>query len=339
MTGYVWPPGLPPNGGSSLPSGVAQAVPVGASAEAAQPLPPSLSYDKKTYNAFHWKLKQAPPEVQSEWKEVQKTEEAAEFMKVILASKGGKGYPEAFLQKCRGKVTEKVSGEEGRWISWSEASTKEGGDDILTEMLNAGTIQIRKNPKLPVNSSIKYPRSQQVAYVEDVWSRKIKDVEEEMVIERDHQEDIVREYKESVPLMEGIKSEVEPAPKGPAPQPHGGKFPEENAATKAAVTNCRKMHSQWDRISRDWGALVIRSKAHPNTVGCKLQLDIEKALVAGSKLDKYVVEMEIAFRDETKPPDTKLLKKVADACKELTGIIKQGQNKAIALKPWFKIEG
>ena len=76
------------------------------------------------------------------------------------------------------EITEKAETEEdaetGRWISWCKASEKEGGDDILEEIAAAGMVHLRKNPKLPAESKIAYPRNQQVCYVEESWTKKRK---------------------------------------------------------------------------------------------------------------------------------------------------------------------
>ena len=63
-------------------------------------------------------------------------------------------------------------GDESEWMSWAECARKEGGDDILHEMVKVGTVNMRANPKLPASSKIEWPRNQQVAYTREFWSNK-----------------------------------------------------------------------------------------------------------------------------------------------------------------------
>jgi len=130
-----------------------------------------VSKDKRAYNKFNFQLRKAPEEVKDEWKRLQKdgTEDDKDaFMRDLIdAQKGGL---DKVLLRCKSVVQESMQGETGAWISWAEASTKEGGDDILHEMIKAKTLSIRRNPKLPPNSSVPWPRNQQVAHTSEVWS-------------------------------------------------------------------------------------------------------------------------------------------------------------------------
>ena len=62
------------------------------------------------------------------------------------------------MAKLREINTENVEGTEGKWVPWSIAAQKEGGEDLLKEMVDAGTVVCRRNPKLPASSKIPWPK-------------------------------------------------------------------------------------------------------------------------------------------------------------------------------------
>ena len=125
-----------------------------------------------------YRLHKAPAKVQEKWLEMQNDPDAGkvnEFMQTVIESKDG--FDDEFLRKCETITNEQTTGEDGAWISWAKASAEEGGDDILFEMVKAQTVRLRRNPKLPPNSAIPYPRDQQVEYVKEVCPDSVDDVE------------------------------------------------------------------------------------------------------------------------------------------------------------------
>ena len=104
---------------------------------------------KAQHNAFSYRLSKAPPQVKSTWNAMKKSKncnsQAIEnFMETILTNKPG-SLPTEFVEKCSRVVSQQSEGEEGAWVSWAAASRKEGGDDILEEMVAAGTVLTRRS--------------------------------------------------------------------------------------------------------------------------------------------------------------------------------------------------
>ena len=76
------------------------------------------------------------------------------------------------MAKLREINTENMEGTEGKWVPWSIAAQKEGGEDLLREMVDAGTVVCRRNPKLPASSKIPWPQNQECQHVVETFSRK-----------------------------------------------------------------------------------------------------------------------------------------------------------------------
>ena len=83
---------------------------------------------------------------------------------------------EAYVAKLKEIKTENVDGSEGSWVPWKVAAEKEGGEDLLKEMVEAGTVTCRRNPKLPASSKIPWPQNQECQHVVESWSKKKRKV-------------------------------------------------------------------------------------------------------------------------------------------------------------------
>ena len=84
---------------------------------------------------------------------------------------------ESYVAKLREIHTENVEGTEGSWVPWKVAAEKEGGEDLLKEMVEAGTVLCRRNPKLPATTKIPWPQNQEVQHIVETFSRKKRRVE------------------------------------------------------------------------------------------------------------------------------------------------------------------
>jgi len=241
-----------------------------------------------------------------------------------------------------------MQGETGAWISWAGASTKEGGDDILHEMIKAKTLSIRRNPKLPPNSSIPWPRNQQVAHTSEVWSDCTTTKDGQNLKEEENEDEQEKDFLNQFEAMKQVPRHKKQQPTEQAQQPPGAasaasaeapaeKKPQPSERDKAANASCRKMHSHWDRTMREWEAIVAQSKGNSNTVGTKFQTDLEQLLIKGAEIDKQVVAVERAFIINLALADSEVQAGAA-ACKQLQALIKDGKERADALKPWFNIK-
>ena len=86
---------------------------------------------------------------------------------------------ENYVAKLKAIHSENVEGSEGTWLPWSRAAEKEGGEDLLKEMVEAGTVLCRRNTKLPATTKIPWPQNQEVQHIVETFSRKKRRVESE----------------------------------------------------------------------------------------------------------------------------------------------------------------
>ena len=86
---------------------------------------------------------------------------------------------ETYVAKPREIHNENVEGTEGSWVPWKVAAEKEGGEELLKEMVEAGTVVCRRNPKLPATTKIPWPQNQEVQHIVETFSRKKRKVESE----------------------------------------------------------------------------------------------------------------------------------------------------------------
>ena len=302
--------------------------------------PTMLSQDKARYNKFQYRYKTAPQEVKEAWSQLQKEknpEEMQKFMEEVIQTKGK--YTSSFLTRCKTTKFEEMEGEEGGWISWSKAAEEEGGCDILQEMLQAKTIEIRRNPKLPASSSIPFPRNQQVRFVKEVFCRKRKRGEETRREDADEDPETVESFAATYDhFMHNNTNSASSTSAGSnwAPPGPGKDVGGQAERDKTTVTNLRKAHSLWDRSTRDFEALVRKSGSHPNTTGCKFEKDLALIIKSGASLDSAVKGFEQTFLEGKSFSDEEI-KKAADVSNNVLKLVKEGQKKAAALRPWFKL--
>ena len=113
---------------------------------------------------------------------------------------------------------------------------------------------------------------------------------------------------------------------------------EQTERDKTTVCNLRKANSMWDKTRRDYNALVLKSKAHENTIGCKFEKDLEVIIEEGTQLDVKIQNLESKYlRDE--PFTNAEIIDGATWSQQLMDLMKNsGNKKAAALRPWFKVE-
>ena len=269
-------------------------------------------------------------------------------MDTILSNRRG-SLPADFVRKCRRVEKSEEGIDEGGYFPWKEIADKEGHDALL-EMVKAGTVVTRRHPKLPADSAIAYPYNQQVAYVVEKWISKTRVVDaEDSVSHADAEQDTLAGLEQrakgassaiasrragtggtvaaSMPNASPGANAVGalPMPAGPSPR------------DKEAVANVRKTHGLWDRAKREYTALVSKSKACSNTQGCKFEQDLEVTIQQGASLDDDLMKYEIKFlegRTYSNDDVSEMSRLVTTA----VDLIKAGNKKASALRPWFKVE-
>ena len=195
-------------------------------------------------------------------------------------------------------------------------------------MLQAKTIEIRRNPKLPASSSIPFPRNQQVRFVKEVFSRKRKRGEETRREDADEDPETVESFAATYDhFMHNSLNAASSTSAGSnwrAPPGPGKDVGGQAERDKTTVTNLRKAHSLWDRSTRDFEALVRKSGSHPNTTGCKFEKDLALIIKSGASLDSAVKGK--SFSDEE-------IKKAADVSNNVLKLVKEDAQRLIGHMP------
>ena len=122
--------------------------------------------NKKKYNQFNYRLKQACEADQSKYKDLQASGDDDELQVFVEAVLQSRGAPTAdIISRKRSKLDEVGKKSEEGWVAWSKAARDEG-EDVLLELVEAGVIPSRVRPGLPEGSKIEYPNNLQV-YLKD----------------------------------------------------------------------------------------------------------------------------------------------------------------------------
>ena len=145
---------------------------------------------------------------------------------------------ESYIAKLREIHTENVDGTEGSWVPWNVAAEKEGGEELLKEMVDAGTVLCRRNPKLPATSKIPWPLNQQIQHIVETFSNKKRKVTTEST------DDGAGDFSN---FQEAWHAQAAAAPVATNPPGKTDKTdpPDPNktdAASKAAHSNIKKAH-------------------------------------------------------------------------------------------------
>ena len=141
---------------------------------------------------------------------------------------------ENYVAKLKKIHTENVEGSEGSWIPWTVAAEKEGGEDLLKEMVEAGTVICRRNPKLPAASKIPWPQNQQVQHIVETFSRKKRKVETEST---GGEAGDLSKFQESWHAQAAVTATTNPVTASTTPPEVKG-----DAVSKAAHSNIKKAH-------------------------------------------------------------------------------------------------
>ena len=309
----------------------------------AEPEPTPFSLDKGLYNKFNYRIRGAGPEIRAKWDELQKGKNPVEighFIDVIVSHKKG-GLPEDFLHSYKSVEDETINGEEGGWYPWKEISEKEGHEALL-EMVAAGTVVTRRNPRLPEFSQIVYPYNQQVAYSQEKWSKKRKTTEGDRLqgdyTDADDQAAFQAKLtaaKLTIPTTGGSRLGNNNDGNAQGLGIHPNTQPSER--DKLTIQQLRKTHSAWDRAKREYQGLVQKSKGCKNTNGCAFEVALQEAMVEGAEVDAKLMAYETQYLGGT-PFTEDNVAKLKELSNELVeNIIKVNNKKAAALKICFKV--
>ena len=331
----------------SEPSSDSASAPAAPSVTSSLPTAASetLSGDKSRYNKFHFRIKKTSAEVQEVYKKLKKdgtAEELDEFMNGIASMKGT--LNEDFLARFR--VHRKVEGSTttSGWVSWKK-TCKDEEPEVLLEKIKHGTTQAKRDPDLPADSTIPYPRNQilHMRRTEHQTKEETEDsgqLKEHVEINPESHQAFLHEFAHTKAMA---KKKI-PDSAGASATPCSGSTASNpdseaplDATTKTAVTNLRKCHTAWDKCKREWDATVASSKINQNTEGCKPERDLEKMVADGSaedmkiqKLEQHVLQGERFSQDQ--------IQESAELCTKLTDFMKSGNKKAVGLKFLMKMK-
>ena len=238
----------------------------------------------------------------------------------------------------------------GGWFSWKVASEREG-EEALLEMVRAGTVKARRHPNLPPNSAIEWPRNQQVKLSQEVFSSKRKTTDEDTTTDTtqmsdESQAEFMQKFKaqradHAHKCADSTHETSSPRGGAAASSSRGGAAASSSGSSvrehvKVAIASVRKAHSMWDKARREFVGLVSKSEKHPNTKGSAFERDLATFIAEGGKLDTEMMELETHFLEAGDLSDHHV-KEGARLSTALHSLIKEGQKRASALKPWFKV--
>jgi hypothetical protein len=126
-----------------------------------------VSGNKGRYNKFS-NIAKSKPSLKETYADIMKSKDFAkldQFLDDVVSTKGN--LPADTFNRYRGIIKETGETNTAEWMPWVEITGKYGDDNVL-EMIQAGTLEAKKNPNLPANSKIAYPRNQLVRYCRTV---------------------------------------------------------------------------------------------------------------------------------------------------------------------------
>ena len=237
---------------------------------------------------------------------------------------------EHYLEKIKIMEEEFQSSSEGGWIPWNRAKELEGGEELLKEMVESGSVLTRRNVKLPQESKIPYPENQEVKYIEQRFSKKRRFVTRTSRGQAPGDlEDFDKDWG---------KQETQDNQNPTSKQSKDKQEPSDNldTASKVATSNIKKAHQAWDAAKRDFDAVVSQSKLHPNTMQCKVVSDLSELVARGQAFDTKILLIESKAKMGERLSSDEITGS-ADMAKHLNEVIKTGKKKAQGLRTMFTL--
>ena len=256
----------------------------------------NITEDKELYNAIKYRLGKVG--LGGQWKSLHKTADdqgLAELLQELFRGKPGEIDPE-YMKKMKRVERFEQETEEGGWIPWDKACAEEGGADLLKEIVEAGTVQARRNKKLPANSSIQWPRNLQIKFVEDRF-KKGKKTTDETTQEQEATETDQQEMNADRVQVVGFRAA------GEGVQPKNTQVEaekrEQEECRKAAQAHITKAHTAFDQFRRDARSVLDPAKEHRSTRGCVVIDDLEKLLEQVDSRGKALMACEALMKQGT----------------------------------------
>ena len=265
------------------------------------------------------------------WEQVTQTgtfAEQVEFMESLIKQRGR--YTDDYIARFRTVINEDIDNELSEWMGWQEALGKYDALS-LQEMIEAGTMLARRNPKLPKNSKVQHPYNQLVKHVRNVAHnrRTVRDAEEL----REGEEINAQTHEAFLKKMAAPKQQRrQPDDQSEAPGSSNSnlgtpssdgqsKKKELDETTKVAAQNLRKWHGAYDRAKRAHNATMTKCEHHKSTQNSQLLVDLNNFLGQGTKYDDDIVALESKTLNMENLSDEEVGKAVSP-CTAMQGLIK-----------------
>ena len=297
-----------------------------------------VSMNKQSYNKFNYKLRMCSPKVKNIWKQRGKMSEQdmEAFMLTVLESAKGK-VDEEYLQTLdiSSQIEEGIT--EGGWVSWAQACTTEGEEQLLA-MVKAQTVSTQRHPDIPESSNIEWPKYLQVKLIKKTTKSTLKTETSNTKAKKDSQnvvekfDKIKGEFEQEMHKQEAQQKHNSPRPSASSSSSgHGQATEEQIKRDKLAMGNIRKCHGNWDRLKPTFLGAVAKSTKHENTSGCKFEKDLKELISEGDSKDMALMAMEAKYQEKGQL-STSEIKEGAKVVSELQEAIKKSTARATALQ-------
>ena len=298
------------------------------------------SFGSSQERVLFWnKIRKAPDKIKDQWKDKFSKlnafdEDRNTFISNVLEV-GKDGFSNEYFQGLLKVESIDDAGQRGRFWTYKEMVDTEGEDAVL-EMANFKTCDMRRNPRLPPNSAIPWPRNQEFWKDHDFKDKSTK-VTDAKLEKSDHGQmdpEVHEQFRKAAELAKGKKAAtmVSKSEEGEGAPNNGPPL----EGMRDAIVAAKKAHSEWDRKKRDLEGVVGRSKLNENTKGCKFEQDLEAMIETGIQKDNVLLEYEKKFNTAVKMENEDLVKVKAET-EELSKLAKEASKKSSALASWWKL--
>ncbi|CAK0789995.1 unnamed protein product [Prorocentrum cordatum] len=215
------------------------------------------------------------------------------------------------------------------------------GFDRFVEMILALPASER-HTGLPDDCGIKWPHNQQVRRVVEMETERMnypKEDESESKFEDAKLEEASEQFeaawanKDLSKAVLGGSAHCAPDVSSSSP----GKSEAQVKKEKEALQHIKKAHNSWDRIAREVTGFLAISGDHPNTKGCKVEMDLTGALADGKITDAELMKMEVKAMHPSDALTDDDFSNAAALTTKIQGEIKECKRLNDALKSWFKV--
>ena len=264
-------------------------------------------------NALRFSLNKVSPEVKKQvlkrWSELKARNARGDVTStkdiedIVAASKSGDWDSFEFVS-TETDETVNEHGDHSEWVPWATFEKKQGAV-MAMELVRLGSVKLRTHRGLVgKDHAIPYPQNQECRHITEFEHNKRRKTQTVSCVKRS-----AASAEEAKAFSDGLQSvqvplsmQCEQPPlalengqtalaDAPFTDEEQKKQKEElKKQIEAAIKNAKLSHADWDRKRQDWKGTIARSKNNKNTVGCRLELDLENGLKEGGKVDEALMK-------------------------------------------------